>query len=106
MLDGHSCCRNGDVASSATVFRGFPLWSYLTVIVLFGASSDIGQRLHTKLESAGLAVRKVSRRLPDGFKADLATSEGVSEALAGADKIVSCAHARYTKTILEACRPE
>ncbi len=76
------------------------------MIVLFGASSDIGQRLHTKLESPGLAVRKVSRRLPDGFKADLATSEGVSEAVAGADKIVSCAHARYTKTILEACRPE
>jgi nucleoside-diphosphate-sugar epimerase len=75
------------------------------VIVLFGASSDIGQRLHGKLESAGLAVRKVSRRLPDGFEADLATLEGVGEAVRGADKVVSCAHARYTETILTACRP-
>lgn len=75
------------------------------MIVLFGASSDIGQRLHGRLESAGLEVRKVSRSLPDGFKADLATLEGVDEAVRGADKVVSCAHARYTEVILKACAP-
>jgi nucleoside-diphosphate-sugar epimerase len=75
------------------------------VIVLFGASSDIGQRLHKKLESAGFEVRGVSRRLPYGFKADLATLEGVDEAVRGADKVVSCAHARYTEVILRACAP-
>jgi uncharacterized protein YbjT (DUF2867 family) len=32
--------------------------------------------------------------------------EGVSEAVAGADGVVSCAHARYTKAILKACRPK
>lgn len=75
------------------------------MIVLFGASSDIGQRLYQKLESAGLEVRRVSRRLPDGFKADLATLEGVDQAVKGADKVVSCAHARYTEVILKACAP-
>lgn len=75
------------------------------MIVLFGASSDIGQRLRQKLETAGLKVRKVSRRLPDGFKADLSTLEGIDEAMRGAEKVVSCAHARYTETILKACAP-
>jgi uncharacterized protein YbjT (DUF2867 family) len=75
------------------------------MIVLFGASSDVGQRLHWKLEGAALQVRKLSRRLSDAFKADLATSEGVSEAMVGADKVVSCAHARYTEAILRACKP-
>ena len=75
------------------------------MIVLFGASSDIGQRLCRKLENVGLVVRKVSRRLPDGFSADLQTSEGVDEALRDADQVISCAHARYTSTILRFCRP-
>jgi nucleoside-diphosphate-sugar epimerase len=75
------------------------------VIVLFGASSDIGQRLCARLESTGLTLRKVSRRLPDGFKADLATLQGVDEAVRGAEKVISCAHARYTEAILKACRP-
>ena len=75
------------------------------MIVLFGASSDIGQRLHGKLEIAGFDVRKVSRRQPGGFKADLATLEGIDEAMRGAEKVVSCAHARYTEAILKACAP-
>jgi nucleoside-diphosphate-sugar epimerase len=82
-----------------------PAWESCILIVLFGASSDIGQRLQKKLESAGLEVRRVSRRLPDGFRADLATVEGVDEAVRGADKVVSCAHARYTEVILKACAP-
>src|SRR5262249_6239070 len=80
--------------------RGLP-----SVIVLFGASSDIGQRLHGKLESAGLEVRRVSRHLPGGFRADLATLEGLDKAVKGADKVISCAHARYTEVILKACPP-
>lgn len=47
----------------------------------------------------------MSRSLPDGFKADLATLEGVDEAVKGVDKVVSCAHARYTDSILKACEP-
>jgi len=75
------------------------------VIVLFGASSDIGQRLHEKLESAGLEVRRVSRRLPGGFSADLATLEGLDKAVEGVGKVISCAHAQYTEVILKACPP-
>ena len=75
------------------------------MIVLFGASSDIGQRLHEKLESAGLEVRRVSRRLPDGVRADLATLEDLDKAVEGADKVISCAHAQYTEVILKACPP-
>ena len=75
------------------------------MIVLFGASSDIGQRLHGKLESAGLEVRRVSRRLPGACRADLATLEGLDKAVRGADKVISCAHARYTEVILKACPP-
>lgn len=47
----------------------------------------------------------MSRRLPHGFKADLVTLEGVDEAVKGADKVVSCAHAQYTEVILKACGP-
>lgn len=75
-------------------------------IVLFGASSDIGQLLHTKLQRAGLDVRKVSRRLPGCFKADLETREGLDEAVRDAGTVISCAHPRYTDAILKACRPK
>lgn len=75
------------------------------VIVLFGASSDVGQRVSRKLENAGLTVRRVSRRLPGGFRADLETSEAVDEAVRDADQVISCAHARYTGTLLRFCRP-
>ena len=47
----------------------------------------------------------MSRRLPGGFKADLATLEGLDKAVEGADKVISCAHARYTEVILKACPP-
>jgi nucleoside-diphosphate-sugar epimerase len=90
---------------AAAALKTFLLTGKTSMIVLFGASSDIGQRLHRRLEIAGLEVRKVSRRLPGGFKADLATRKGVDEVVKGADKVVSCAHARYTDTILKACAP-
>ena len=47
----------------------------------------------------------MSRRLPGGFKADLATLEGLDKAVEGADKVISCAHARYAEVILKACPP-
>ncbi len=77
---------------------GFP-----SMIVLFGVSSDIGQLLNTKLQRAGFEVLKVSRRLPNCFRADLETLEGVDEVVRGADTVISCAHPRFTDTILRAC---
>ncbi len=75
-------------------------------IVLFGASSDIGQLLTRKLRRAGLEIQKVSRHLPGCFRADLETLEGVDEVVSGADQIISCAPARYTESILKACAPK
>ena len=47
----------------------------------------------------------MSRRLPGGVRADLATLEGLDKAVEGADKVISCAHAQYTEVILKACPP-
>jgi len=47
----------------------------------------------------------VSRRLPGGVRADLATLQGLDKAVEGADKVISCAHAQYTEVILKACPP-
>ena len=75
-------------------------------IVLFGASSDIGQLLTRKLRRAGPEIQRVSRHLPGCFRADLETLEGVAEVVSGADKVISCAPARYTEAILKARAPE
>jgi uncharacterized protein YbjT (DUF2867 family) len=75
-------------------------------IVLFGASSDIGQLLNIKLQRAGLSVRRVSRRLPGCFKADLETLEGLDDAVRDVGTVISCAHPRFTGAILGACRPD
>jgi uncharacterized protein YbjT (DUF2867 family) len=72
------------------------------MIVLFGASTDIGLKLARKLRETGLQVRPISRRGISGtLSADLATGRGVSEVLAGSSVIVSCVHARHTKALLE-----
>lgn len=74
------------------------------MIVVFGASTDIGRRLAARLQAAGLAHRKVSRSMgAEAVVADLATGGGVAEAIAGARVVVSCAHARHTAEILKAC---
>jgi nucleoside-diphosphate-sugar epimerase len=73
------------------------------MIVVFGASTDIGQRLVEKLRSEGLACRKVSRRINDAVRADLRTGEGVADAISDATVVVSCAHAEHTGAILRAC---
>jgi nucleoside-diphosphate-sugar epimerase len=72
------------------------------VLVVFGASSDIGRRLTARLAAAGDPVRGVSRRLPGTVHADLDTGEGVAAALDGATTVVSCAHARFTAQLLAA----
>jgi uncharacterized protein YbjT (DUF2867 family) len=72
------------------------------MIVVFGASTDIGQRLVDKLRSEGLACRKVSRTINDAVRADLRTGDGVADAISGADVVVSCAHAEHTGAILRA----
>lgn len=69
------------------------------MIVIFGASTDIGTRLSDKLRAAGLAHRRISRRT--GTFADLSSGVGVRDAMKDADVVVSCAHARYTRSIIE-----
>jgi nucleoside-diphosphate-sugar epimerase len=67
------------------------------VIVIFGASTDIGVRLAQRLLEAGLQVRPISRQ-----KADLETGDGLAEAIADSTVVVSCAHARHTQALLNA----
>ena len=69
------------------------------MIVIFGASTDIGTRLSEKLRAAGLPFRRISRR--DGAVADLSSGVGVRDVMEDADVVVSCAHARYTQSIIE-----
>ncbi|QWG25084.1 hypothetical protein KMZ93_09505 [Bradyrhizobium sediminis] len=51
-----------------------------------------------KLRAAGIPFKRVSRR--DGTIANLSSGAGVRDALLDADVVVSCAHARYTQSIL------
>jgi nucleoside-diphosphate-sugar epimerase len=69
------------------------------MIVIFGASTDIGTRLAEKLQAKGLSFKRVSRR--DGTFADLSSGAGVRDAMEDADVVVSCAHARFTRSIVE-----
>lgn len=73
------------------------------MIVIFGASTDIGQRLIARLHSAQIAYRAISRS--GATPADLKTGNGVADAMNGADIVVSCAHARFTADILGAAPP-
>lgn len=73
------------------------------MIVVFGASTDIGRRLCVRLSAAGYATRPVSRLGVN--RADLLSGQGVREVLADADVVVSCAHAKFTPAILDHCAP-
>ncbi|MDR3469822.1 MAG: hypothetical protein P4M07_28160 [Xanthobacteraceae bacterium] len=75
------------------------------MLVIFGASTDIGRRLAARLEAEGTAVRRVGRELPGAVRADLATGAGMKEALDGATTVISCAHARYAGRLLAALPP-
>jgi uncharacterized protein YbjT (DUF2867 family) len=69
------------------------------MIVIFGASTDIGTRLSEKLRAVGLPFRRISRR-EESF-ADLSSGSGVRHVMEDADVVVSCAHARYTQSIIQ-----
>jgi nucleoside-diphosphate-sugar epimerase len=70
------------------------------MIVIFGASTDIGRRLAERLRRRELPIRLISRTTPGSRPADLSTGEGVDDALQGATTVVSCAHARFTAEII------
>ncbi|WP_458760814.1 SDR family oxidoreductase [Afipia sp. TerB] len=73
------------------------------MIVMFGASSDIGRRATTQLLNAGRAMRLVSRN-PDKLdpRAEHVTGDAADARAAteGASVVISCAHARHTQQIL------
>ena len=75
------------------------------MFVIFGASTDIGQRLGTKLRTKNQPVRSISRSAPGCVAADLATGEGLKAALDGAEVVISCAHARHTERLIAALPP-
>jgi uncharacterized protein YbjT (DUF2867 family) len=75
----------------------------LNMIVIFGASTDIGRLLAEKLQVAGIPIRCISRG--GGTGADLSSGTGVREAMQDACVVVSCAHARYTASIIEHLPP-
>jgi nucleoside-diphosphate-sugar epimerase len=80
------------------------------MIVIFGASTSIGMGLADELNRAGKPIRRVFHKSRNGetmtsVVADLNSGAGVSEALAEASVVVSCAHARYTQRILEMLPP-
>lgn len=80
------------------------------MIVVFGASTSIGAGLIDALGRAGKTTRGVSRTLrrgnsPVSVVADLQSGDGVAEALTDTQIVVSCAHARYTRRILETLPP-
>jgi len=72
------------------------------MIVIFGASTDVGRRLATKLADAKFHFRVVSRSRSSDIEADLSTGVGVQEAMQGADTVVSCAHSKFTDQLLAA----
>ena len=72
------------------------------MIVIFGASSDVGRRLAAKLKEANLDFRTVSRFRGGDIEADLSTGMGVREALQGVETVISCAHSKFTERILDA----
>ena len=81
------------------------LWQGDSMFVIFGASTDIGQRLKARLQEFKLPVRSISRFRPDNVAADLATGVGLEAALDGAEVVISCAHARYAGRLLAALPP-
>lgn len=72
------------------------------MIVIFGASTDVGRRLAAKLAAAKLDLRRVSRFGDGDIEADLSTGMGVQEAMQGVETVVSCAHSKFTDQILGA----
>lgn len=72
------------------------------MIVIFGASTDLGRRLALKLSDRNVGFRRVSRFGGGDTQADLSTSAGVRAAMRGAQTVVSFAHCKFTGQILDA----
>jgi nucleoside-diphosphate-sugar epimerase len=70
------------------------------MIILFGATTDIGRRLAAKLIDAGHDVRTASYSGTGDFRVDLSSGAGLDRALRDAHTVVSCAHAKFTEAIL------
>jgi len=74
------------------------------MILMFGASSDIGIRATKKLLDRGHKMRLVARD-PTALdsRAELVAGDisCASSVVADADAVISCAHARFTKTLIE-----
>ncbi|CAN5193644.1 hypothetical protein BH10PSE11_BH10PSE11_08400 [soil metagenome] len=71
------------------------------MIVILGASSDVGQRLSQRLIALGLPVRRVARSPGADVYADLSSGEGLRASLEGATTVISTVHARFAGRILE-----
>lgn len=75
------------------------------MIVMFGASSDIGRRTANYLLDADLPLRLVSRTAhgldsrAEYYEGDILSAPSVVH---DADVVISCAHARFTAQILDA----
>jgi uncharacterized protein YbjT (DUF2867 family) len=85
------------------------------MIALIGASGRSGQALARALADRGEAflpvVRSVAKWSALGFPcaprvADLSDARALREALSGATRVVSCAHARHAPAILAAAPPD
>jgi nucleoside-diphosphate-sugar epimerase len=78
------------------------------LIVIFGASTDIGRRLAVRLLGHGHRVRLVSRS-PSGLdgRAEIVAGEiaGAKGIARDAEIVVSCAHARHTAELLSQLSP-
>ncbi len=74
------------------------------MIVVFGASSDIGRRATAELLDAGLKVRLVSRdpsALDDKAERVAGDISMASRIAHDAEQVVSCAHARFVPELIE-----
>lgn len=81
------------------------------MIVVFGASSDIGRRVSQQLLADALPVRIVSRNpqtldpRAQHVVGDLSGNYDLKTVLGDARVVVSCAHARHTRELLNALPP-
>lgn len=78
------------------------------MVVIFGASSDVGRRLTALLLDRGSPIRVVARDLQDlDARAERVCGDISSAAdfVQGASKVISCAHARFIPHLLSVLPP-
>lgn len=79
------------------------------MIVVFGASSDLGRRVAGSLLDAGKSVRLVAQNpwdLDPRAERLIGGAEQAASATQRAQVVISCAHARHTQTLLDNLAPE